>query len=252
MGARCSRVWPRWGTWKWLFSHRVSKLKLFPHVFLERVHYLDMIYAQNIMLPVTRLSRVFTHGLYSVFICSFFFFSFFIWVYDVFKASPLLGSDGFRPPCPAALGSSLRSTGICRHNQLKLSYRITDILLPKSIFPGWNGSLWKTSHVPNATAAFPPSLLYYFGTQVPEGSGVPGCPAMVLSLCPCFSNIDSLEPFILSAVSFQLKYDVYGVYSVFEGKEKLFFAYYCTPVTSLSFPAWFLHRVSLCKTFPCI
>lgn len=110
----------------------------------------------------------------SVFICShFFFFSFFIWVYDVFKASPLLGSDGLRPPCPAVLGSSLRSTGICHPIQLKLSYRITDMLLPKSIFPGWNGSLRKTSHTPRATAAFPTSLLYYFGTQVPEGSGVP-------------------------------------------------------------------------------
>lgn len=115
----------------------VSKLKLFPRVFLERVHYLDMIYAQNIMLPVTRQSREFTHGLYSVFICSFFFFL----VSSsecvmCLKASPLLGSDGFRPPRPVALGGSLRSTDICLHNRLKLSYRRTDILLPKSVFPG--------------------------------------------------------------------------------------------------------------------
>lgn len=67
---------------------------------------------------------------------------------------------------------------------------------------------------------------------------------MVPSLCPCFSNIDSVEPFTLNTITFQLKYDVSGVCSAFEGKEGLFFASYCSPVTSLSFPAWFLYHVS--------
>lgn len=210
-----------------------------------------MIYAQNIMLLLTRLSRVFTHGPCSMFICShfFFFFSFFTWVYDVSKASALLGSDGFRPPCSALLESSLRSTGICHHNQLKLSYRITDILLPKSIFPGWNGGLWKTSHTPRVIAAFPTILLFLsvlFWYPSPRKKRVPGCPATVLSFCPCFSNIDSLEPFILNAITFQLKYDVYDVYSV--SREKKSFSLLIIVLQSSPCPS----QHDFCILCPCV
>lgn len=57
----------------------VSKLKLFPRVFLERVHYLEYDLCTKYNASSYKAKQEFTHGLYSVFICSFFFFfSFFI------------------------------------------------------------------------------------------------------------------------------------------------------------------------------
>lgn len=88
--------------------------------------------------------------------------------------------------------------------------------------------------------------LYYFGTQVPERSGVPGCPAIVLSFCPCFSNIDSLEPFILNAITFQLKYDVYDVYSV--SREKKSFSLLIIVLQSSPCPS----QHDFCILCPCV
>lgn len=100
----------------------------------------------------------FTHGFCEVRL--FALFLFLILSIYVFKASILLVSDGFILLCPAVLGSSLRSTDICHHIQLEPSHLITNILPPMSILTGWHGSLWKTSHMPRATAAFPTSLLF--------------------------------------------------------------------------------------------